>query len=366
MNQIAIGIVGAGGRGHSFFGLFTNNLNVRLEALCDIDKEALDEAAKTAGVSKTYTDYEEMLDKANLDAVIVGTPMHLHASQSIRALERGIHVLSEVPAAVSIDEAKDLVRVCKKSSAKYMMAENCCYMTPNVLVLEIARAGLFGTMYFGEGQYIHELKELNETTRWRRKWQTGINGCTYPTHSLGPVCQWMNDRVVSVSCTGTGHHYTDPRGDDYENEDSTITSCRMEGGGLAVIRLDMLSERPHNMTYYSLQGTEGCYEAARGLGDEPKIWLKSRHNELEWTPLSQLEDEFLPQEWKSASKEAQESGHGGSDYMVIQDFVRTIVEDGTPSIGIHEAMDMTLPGLISQQSIEQASIWLPVPDSRMW
>jgi predicted dehydrogenase len=235
------------------------------------------------------------------------------------------------------------------------------------LVREIARAGLFGEMYFGEGEYIHELKELNEITKWRRKWQTGINGNTYPTHSLGPILQWMgDDRVVSVCCAGSGHHYRDPRGDCYEKEDSTTVMCRMAKGGLVNLRLDMLSDRPHNLTYYSLQGTDGCYEAPRGFGDEAKIWLKSRCEKLEWMALSELEEEFLPEFWLRPPKEALEAGHGGGDYWEVVDFVQAILEDKEPPIGIHEAMDMTLPGLVSQQSIAQGSVWLPVPDSREW
>ena len=50
--------------------------------------------------------------------------------------------------------------------------------------------------------------------------------------------------------------------------------CKTTRGGLIEIRVDMLSDRPHNLNYYSLQGTKGCYEAARGLGDRPKIWLE--------------------------------------------------------------------------------------------
>ena len=70
-----------------------------------------------------------------------------------------------------------------------MMAENYVYTKPNILIRELAKQGLFGDIYFGEGQYIHELKAFNEITKWRRKWQTDRNGCTYPTYSLGPVLQ---------------------------------------------------------------------------------------------------------------------------------------------------------------------------------
>jgi len=366
MEQLRVGIVGAAGRGRSFFSAFICNPHTRLVALCDINEEGVQQTAAEVGVEQVYTCYEEMLDRAGIDIVMIGTPMPLHVPQALQAITRNIHVLCEVPAAVSLEEAYDLVCACRKSNAKYMMAENYCYMRPNVLVRALARAGLFGEMYFAEGEYLHELKALNEITKWRRTWQTGINGCTYPTHSFGPVYQWMNERAVSVSCVGSGHHYRDPRDEEYQNEDSITMLCRMAKGGLANIRVDMLSNRPHNMTYYSLQGTQGCYEAPRGLGDSPKIWLATKSAQVEWMPLAQLEEEFLPESWLHPPKEALEAGHGGGDYMEVQDFVQAIIKDTEPPIGIHQAMDMTLPGLVSQQSILQHSAWLPVPDSREW
>jgi len=366
VSQIKFGVVGAAGRGASFFSAISANPEACVEALCDLNEQGLAETAARVGVTKQYLDYEQMLDDAALDAVIVGTPMPLHAPQAIMALQRGLHVMSEVPACVSLDEARDLVAGAQASRGAYMMAENFTYMRPNVLVKAIARAGLFGEMYFAEGGYIHELKGLNEITKWRRKWQTGINGCTYPTHSLGPVLQWMGERVAQVLCVGSGHHYRDPRGDEYENEDSISMSCRTERGGLIQIRVDMLSNRPHNMTWYSLQGTKGCYEAARGMGDQPKIWLADRCEQVEWRPLEDLAEEFLPEEWLHPTEAQLQAGHGGGDYLEVQDFVRSIREGTPPPIGIHQAMDMTLPGLVSQQSIAQGGVWLDVPDSRGW
>jgi hypothetical protein len=51
---------------------------------------------------------------------------------------------------------------------------------------------------------------------------------------------------------------------------------------------------------------------------------------------------------------------------VVADFLGAIFEDREPPIGLHAALDMTLPGLVSQQSIAEGSGWLPVPDSRDW
>jgi predicted dehydrogenase len=366
-DQLRIGIVGAAGRGRSFFAAFNAHPQARVHAVCDLNEEGARKVAAENGVGRVYVECEAMLDAGEIDIVVIGTPMPLHAPQAIAALERGVHVLSEVPAAVSLDECKALMCAAKSSTAKYMMAENYCYIRTNVLVRHLARAGLFGEVYFGEGEYIHELKGLNEITKWRRKWQTGINGCTYPTHSLGPLLQWFGERVVSVCCFGSGHHYRDPRGDEYEQEDSIHMACRTEQGGLVNIRLDMLSNRPHNMTYYSVQGTEGCYESPRGHGDGHKIWLRSRHeNPNEWHDLSEFEEEFLPEEWLHPSEEALKSGHWGGDYFVVADFLRAILEDRAPPIDMHAAMDMTVPGLISQQSIAEGSVWLGVPDSREW
>jgi predicted dehydrogenase len=309
-----------------------------------------------------------MLERSSLDAVIIATPMQFHASQVIAALERGLHVLSEVPAAVSIQECRGLVAAAGSSGAVYMMAENYTYMRANVLVRELVRHGLFGTTYYAEAEYLHELKGLNEITKWRRTWQTGIDGITYGTHSLGPILQWMpGRRVGSVCCAGSGHHYRDPRGELYGNQDSCVMLCRMSDGGLVKIRVDMLSDRPHAMTNYSLQGTEGCYESARAPGEPNRIWLKSRSPDPNtWMRLEELEEQFLPRFWREATETARSSGHGGGDYFEIMDFLDAI--DGrTPTpIGIHEALDMTLPGLISQQSIREDGRWLEVPDSRSW
>ena len=270
---------------------------------------------------QTFTSYEEMLERADIDAVVLGTPMPLHVPQAVAALQAGKHVLSEVTAPVSLEQAWELLGAAASAARapiavvvpgpvgaagveaavppisdaacrelvtflrgrytvehpQYMMAENYLYLAPNIVVSELVRQGLFGVPYYGEGAYIHELQASNPPGSWRRIWQTGRNGNTYPTHSVGLLLEWLGDRVESVSCLGSGHHYVDAAGRRFENEDSTVTLCKLQrSGGLLQLRLDLLSSRPHQMAWYALQGTEGCYEAARsGAGEEleGRIWL---------------------------------------------------------------------------------------------
>ena len=366
MDKIGFGIIGAAGRGSSYVRTLQAHAATEITALCDIRAEEVRQNAADLGIKHAFTDAGEMIDAGVVDAIVVGTPMPFHAPQAIRALENNIHVLSEVTAGVSVEECRDLVKAARRSQGVYMMAENFTYMKSNVLVRELVRRGFFGELYYAEGAYIHELKELNEVTRWRRHWQTGINGCTYPTHSLGPVLTWFEgQRVVAVNAMGTGHHYRDPREDLYEMEDSVTMMCRLSGGGLAQIRVDMLSDRPHHMTHYALQGTDGSYESADGFEAPAKIWLRNRNAEQRWEHLDKLQ-EFLPKYWRNPPEDALKAGHGGGDYWEVQEFVAAIRGEADPAVGIDLAMDMTLPGLISQQSIAQGSTWVAVPDSRNW
>lgn len=366
--KLNFGIVGACGRGRSFKAALEANPLARIHAVCDIDADRLPAVAAELGADEIYTDYDEMLQRSDIDAVIIATPMPQHVPQAVAALRKNIHVVCEVPAGVSVEECRELVAACKASEAVYMMAENYIYLKQNVVVRELVRRGLFGQTYYAEGEYIHELKGYNEVTPWRRRWQTGVNGITYGTHSLGPILGWMpGERVVSVCCAGSGHHYLDPRGDAYENEDSCVMLCKTSSGGLEKIRVDMLSERPHATTNYQLQGTEGCYESARAPGERDRIWLAKVHGApRRWGDLAELEEEYLPDWWRSAEELARRSGHGGGDFFEVVDFVKAITDGAPPPVGVHEAMDMTLPGLVSQQSIAQGGRWLDVPDSRGW
>lgn len=374
IEKLNIGIVGAAGRGASFRAAFDAHPLTRIHAVCDVRADTLKEAARVLGATETYTDYDEMLAKSEINAVVIGTPMQYHAPQAIAALERHIHVLSEVTAGVSIEECRALVAAAQRSRAVYMMAENYTYAKPIVLVKELVRRGRFGEVYYAEGEYLHELKELNEITLWRRRWQTGIDGVTYGTHSLGPILQWFAaepgkpaDRVIRVSCEGSGHHYRDPRGDFYENQDSCVMLCKTARGSLIKIRVDMLSERPHAMHNHVLQGTKGAFESARVPGQPHKIWLADICKDKNtWIDLFDLEQDYMPEMWRNPPEAALKAGHGGGDYFEVLDFVNSIVA-GTPCpIGIHEAMDMTLPGLVSQASIANGGAWLDVPDSRAW
>lgn len=380
MDMISVALVGK--RARAFAAGVQSIPDARIVAVVEPDAQARAQMAEHTGIEADgqFADYEQMLDRVKPRVVILGTPMHLHVPQAVRALDAGTSVLSEVTAAVDLDQCAQLVDAVRRaqdtSGAQYMMAENYCYRKDVVLVRAMAQAGLFGACYFAEGEYLHDVKHLHHfpdgSPTWRATWQVGKRGCTYGTHSLGPALEFFGPqaRVATVSCVGSGVH-TDP---EHAHDDTVLMLCQLNTGGLIKVRLDMMSNRPHAMAYYSLQGTRGAYEGGRGFGEKSKIWIDETsldpadpagaRSQREWRELWAYE-RYLPDMWRTPSEAALKAGHGGGDFFIVREFLESIREDKAPPIDVYRALDYTVPGLISEQSIAQGGVPLPVPDFRV-
>ena len=109
------GIVGCGGISRSHAGAHSNLEDVDLVAMCDINRDALNTRADEYGVSKRYTDYEEMFAQENLDIVSVCTHAPLHAPITLAAAAAGIHVLCEKPLSVDLETADEMRAACHQA-----------------------------------------------------------------------------------------------------------------------------------------------------------------------------------------------------------------------------------------------------------
>ena len=266
-----------------------------------------------------------------------------------------------------MDEARWLVQRVQAPTATYMMAENYTYMRANVLVRAMVEAGLFGEVYYAEGEYLHELSSCHHMPdgrpTWRYYWQVGVNGCTYPTHSLGPCLQWVQERAERISCIGTGR-WTDP---EHSMEDTVLLLCKTGSGKLMRVRVDMLSKRPHAMTNYTLQGTKGCYESPRRAGEGHWVWLEGLLQRPQRMAAPRAVRRVPARVLARAPPEVSARPATAAATILRSSTSSMRSSRRRPaSVGIHEAMDMTLPGLVSQESIRRGGEWLPVPDSRAW
>jgi predicted dehydrogenase len=377
MKPVRIGIIGAGNpgvgssRGNSYARLCRVVGDAIVTAVFDVVRENAERACAEIGNARPFDRLEPFLD-AGLDAVVVASPLPFHAEQSIAALERGIHVLSEVTAAHTLESARALAEAARKSTAHYMLAENYRYFDEVELVKRMVTDGRFGTIYFGEGEYLHDCKGLwrnaDGSLTWRGTYRADAG--IYCTHSLGPLLYIFDDRPARVTCMSPGDMGFDPG---VKAEAGHVMLVQTVRGHVLKVRVDHVSPRPHTAAYYAVQGTAGCYEGARGLGDAPKVWLEDEHGpsfhlghagpSAQWHPLAAYGERYIPDRLRPPDG-AGSGGHGNAEYWMFRDFLAAIREDRPPPIDIFTALDYTAPGLLGAESARRGGEAMVMPDYR--
>ena len=117
-----VGIIGAGWWAVAVhWPLLRDDDRVEVAAICRRNEELLAKASKTTGVTNTYTDWRNMLEREQFDAVLVCTPTHLHAEPAIAALEKNMHVLVEKPMTFSTNDANAMIAAAKVSKGNLMV-----------------------------------------------------------------------------------------------------------------------------------------------------------------------------------------------------------------------------------------------------
>lgn len=356
---LKVGVIGAARGGGYISAIRSASDRVILQGVYDPLPEVAKAFVSETGAQEEFPNFEAAVEAC--DALIISSPQQHHAPQAAHALLSGVHVLSEVPAAVSMEQVHQLLAAARNSDATYMIAENYCYTRNNLIINAMAHQGVFGNIYHGEAEYVHEMKtwhrKQNGDPTWRYYWQVGKNGITYPTHSLGPLLQWTEDRIDTISCVGTGR-WTDP---EHEIDDSVTLLAKTRNGALFRMRLDLLSNRPELWDYYAIQGTLGAYEAARSDLDTSKIYIEGVSKKETWEPLETFAGRFLPKRYLNPPPG---SGHWGSDAWPFLEFLESVEKNSKPPLDVYRALDMSLPGIVSEESIAQNGAWLRVPDPR--
>ncbi|MDQ1300741.1 MAG: Gfo/Idh/MocA family oxidoreductase [Chloroflexota bacterium] len=264
-------------------------------------------------------------------------------------------------------------------------------MRPNMLVRNMADQGVFGETVYAEGAYIHDCRALLFTPEgrptWRGEYRGWLNGNAYPTHSLGPVAQWLGinrrDRLVSAATwmtpavaaeayarelLGSERAALATRG--WQLGDSATTVIQTERGAVIVLRVDWSSPRPHNMTHYALQGAQAAYMSARHEKEDPLIWIEGRSpgdspaGTAQWEPLWAHADRYEHPYWRALGDEALRSGHGGGDFFVLKDFCEAAQAGTPPAIDVYDAATWSAIVPLSVESVGRGGAPVAVPSFR--
>ena len=109
-NLVRLGFIGCGNRGDQLLDAFLETANAPPMAFCDLNEEYLKHAeGKVSGLIHKSKDYRQILDNKDVDAVVISTPDHWHALQTIEALQAGKHVYIEKPLSLCVAEGRAMV-----------------------------------------------------------------------------------------------------------------------------------------------------------------------------------------------------------------------------------------------------------------
>ena len=147
--KLRIGIIGTGGIAGSHIASYKKQPDVEVVAGADLIPEKAEKFFKDNGVeAKAFTDYKEMIDTMNLDAVSVCTYNRTHAECTIYALEHGLPVLLEKPMTVTLDEAI-AIREAEKKSGKIVSVGFQPRFDANMqMIKKIVQSGELGRIYY--------------------------------------------------------------------------------------------------------------------------------------------------------------------------------------------------------------------------
>ncbi len=152
-NRLKIGIVGLGmGKSHAVTCAQLQDVN--LKAISDLNLDRLETTASELNVPEKYQDGFELIDNADLDAVVIALPNHLHAKFSIKAMQSGKHVLVEKPIAVDVNEAKDMIRVSKETGKLLMVGFSQRFFPPHLAAWHYIKQGNIGKIHYAKTSWL--------------------------------------------------------------------------------------------------------------------------------------------------------------------------------------------------------------------
>jgi len=349
--KLKVGVAGLR-RGVSLLNMFSHHPQAEVVAVCDVDADRANSVAREHNIRSAYDDYASFVQQ-DLDAIVVATPATHHAEHAIAALRHGKHVLSEVPAAWTLEECAALVRAVEETGQKYMLAENVCYFPHIEAYRQAVANGKLGTVFYAEAEYVHDCRSLMRNPDGSLTWRAGMPPIHYCTHSLGPILFILNDRCVSASGLHTGCHVAPELG----AIDMEVGIFKLASGAVVKILCGFSVVREPAMHWYCLYGTAGCLETGRGPGEPAKGYFAAEAE-------AGMQRDPIPVRPREAPPEARLGGHGTSEYFLVHDFVASILNDTPPPIDVYTGMDYTAPGICAHRSAEAGGEAVEVPNFR--
>lgn len=399
-DKIRLGYIGVGLRGRSHVGEGLLRSDVEIVAVCDIQESSLKytrelfvKAGKKLPVEYTggLDAYKKLLDRKDIDGVIIATPWAFHKDQAIYAMRAGKYVGCEVIAGITLDDHWEIAKVYEETKVPYMTLENVCYRRDVMAVLNMTRQQLFGELVHVEGGYQHDLRgvlfndgknfngkgaEFGPQTvgeaQWRTQYNIDVDGDIYPTHGAGPAMNYLAinkgnrfTNLVSFSSKARGLsayvNKVDPGNKNakinYKNGDVVTTMLNCANGETVMLSHDTHLPRPYSLGF-RVQGTEGLW-----MDVNDSVYIEGKAKEYDqWDAAKSWLDKYDHPLWKRYASNAEGAGHGGMDWFVFNAFVQAVKQKKQTPIDVYDSLTMSVITPLSQQSLKEGNAPQQFPD----
>ncbi len=364
--KVRLGVVG-GGFGASF--QWHEHPNCEVVAVADLRQDRRDRLVETYGCDRTYESLEKLVLAADIEAVAIFTPAPDHVRHCELALNAGKHVICAVPAAMSLEECRQLIDAVERTGLTFMMAETSYYQQPTISARKFYEEGQFGKLISVESEYHHAGLEELYFLEGGWTWRHGLPPMHYPTHCTAHLIGITGERLSRVSCVGWGDDDPILKGNPYQNPFWNETAFFITDRGT-----------PFHVEIY-WKGAHRGGERARWFGDKMSFFFPSenglgsvivRSGELKELDSggyvrqrASLEPYDQPEWWSTEMLPEQlrhGSGHEGSHTFLTHEFIAALVEGRRPTVDVYEAVAYTAPGIVAHQSALKNGDQLRIPD----
>ena len=154
--MLKVALVGVGGISGAHIPAWEKREDAELVAICDIRSEQMEKYPQ----KRHYTDFDEMLKKEEIDILDICLPTYLHADFSMKAMNKGIHVICEKPLSLKKEDVKRVYECAEKNNVKFMVAQVLRFWPEYEIVKEIYDRGTYGKLLSGS------MRRLGVRPKW--------------------------------------------------------------------------------------------------------------------------------------------------------------------------------------------------------
>ena len=251
MDQVRVGLIGSAFSSNIHAEAFEEVPEAVIVAVCSPNRVHVAEFAQKWKVPVAVTDYRKLLDRKDIDVVVVGIPNDLHREVVVAAAKAGKHVILEKPIAHTLKDADAIVDACRKHKVKLMYAETICFSPKYVRAKKLVEEGAVGKLYMvKQGE-----KHSGPHSDWFYDVKRSGGGSLMDMGCHGiEWARWMygkpKPKSVVAHCQRVLHT------ERTKGEDNSVVIVEFEGGGIAVIE-DSWAKHGGMDDRVELYGTEG-------------------------------------------------------------------------------------------------------------